>query len=170
MTSHPTGNPPEIDPFHDHDHEACAAAVLQSAERQTAQNGIRLTPVRRRTLEILLESHRAMGAYEVLERLVQDGFANQPPVAYRALDFLVEHGLAHRVRRLNAYVACHAPDGDHTPAFLICQGCGKLAEVLSDPLRDALRVLAAASDFVIERCTIELQGLCSACRASGTRA
>ena len=57
-------------------------------------------------LEILLESHRAMGAYEVLERLAAEGFGKQPPVAYRALDFLVEHGLALRVRRLNAYAAC----------------------------------------------------------------
>lgn len=164
MLSHRPEALPDIDPFGDHDHDACTAAVLESAERQHQQDGIRLTPVRRRALEILLEAHRAMGAYEVLERLVQDGFANQPPVAYRALDFLVEHGLAHRVRRLNAYVACHAPDSDHTPAFLICQGCGKLAEVVSDHLREALRLVAAASDFVIERSTIELQGLCPACR------
>lgn len=171
MTCQPTGILPETDPFHDHDHDACRSAVLHSAERQTRQDGIRLTPVRRRTLEILLEAHRAMGAYEVLERLVQDGFANQPPVAYRALDFLVGHGLAHRIRRLNAYVACHAPDDrGHQPAFLICQDCGRLAEVLSDHLREALRSLAAASDFALERTTIELQGLCSACRTAGVSA
>lgn len=157
---------PGPDPFHDHDHSACASAVMATAERQTAAEGIRLTPVRRRALEILLESHRAMGAYEVLERLSQDGFGNQPPVAYRALDFLVEHGLAHRIQRLNAYAACHAPGQPHAPVFLICRGCDRVAETGTDSLRGALDDLARASDFTIERMTVEALGLCPACRAA----
>jgi hypothetical protein len=61
--------------------------------------GVRLTPVRRRVLEILLEEHKAMGAYDVLTRLAAEGFGNQPPVAYRALEFLEDQGFAHRIRR-----------------------------------------------------------------------
>lgn len=156
-----------VDPFHDHDHAACTAAVMASAERQSADAGIRLTPVRRRALEILLESHRAMGAYEVLQRLSEDGFGNQPPVAYRALDFLVEHGLAHRIQRLNAYAACHTPGHSHAPVFLICRGCDLVAESDGAVLRAALESLAAASDFTVERLTVETLGLCSACRAAG---
>lgn len=158
---------PAADPFHDHDHSACANAVMETAERQIASEGIRLTPVRRRALEILLESHRAMGAYEVLERLSKDGFGNQPPVAYRALDFLVENGLAHRIQRLNAYAACHAPGQPHAPVFLICRGCDTVAETGAQELRSALDDLAGASDFQIERMTVEALGLCPACRASG---
>ena len=41
-----------------------------------------------------------------VDRLAAEGFGHQPPVAYRALAFLTEHGLAHRIRRLNAFAAC----------------------------------------------------------------
>ena len=154
-------------PFHEHDHADCSASVLARADEQARAEGVRLTPVRRRALEILLESHRAMGAYEVLERLAAEGFGKQPPVAYRALDFLVEQGLAHRVQRLNAYAACLSDKRDHAPAFLICRGCEQVAEAESPELQAALAALADASGFVIERRTVELLGLCARCREAG---
>lgn len=154
------------DPFHVHDHSRCAQTVLRRAEDQAQVEGVRLTPVRRRVLEILLESHRAMGAYEVLERLAAEGFGKQPPVAYRALDFLVEQGLAHRVRRLNAYAACQSGQRDHAPAFLICHGCQQIAEAETPELRAALAGLAAAHDFTIQRSTVEILGLCARCAAN----
>ena len=157
------------DPFHDHDHASCAAVVLRLAEEQTRAEGVRLTPVRRRALEILLESHRAMGAYEVLERLAADGYGKQPPVAYRALDFLVEQGFAHRVQRLNAYAACLSPERNHMPVFLICRGCDQVAEADDPALRGALRDLAAQAEFATERATVELLGLCARCREEGHR-
>lgn len=83
--------------FERHDHGACADAAMARATDLAATRGLRLTPVRRRVLEILLERHRALGAYEVLERLAAEGLGKQPPVAYRALEFLVENGLAHRI-------------------------------------------------------------------------
>lgn len=122
-----------------------------------------MTPVRRRTLEILLERHGAMGAYEVLERLAADGFGRQPPVAYRALEFLVDNGLAHRIRRLNAFAACSHPGTDHHAAFLICRGCNAVAEIPADPLRVALANVASLSGFVVERANIEALGLCTSC-------
>ena len=95
--------------FAAHDHAHCAHDALERAEAVTAANGARMTPVRRRVLEILLENHKALGAYDVLARLGAEGFGNQPPVAYRALEFLVEQGLAHRIQRLNAFTACTHP-------------------------------------------------------------
>jgi Fur family transcriptional regulator, zinc uptake regulator len=83
--------------FARHDHGHCSSDALARADALVQASGARLTPVRRRVLEILLEDHRAMGAYDVLQRLAGEGFGNQPPVAYRALDFLVEQGLAHRI-------------------------------------------------------------------------
>lgn len=154
---------PHVDPFHAHDHAHCSATVLARAEEQARADGVRLTPVRRRVLEILLESHRAMGAYDVLERLAAEGFGKQPPVAYRALDFLVEHGFAHRVRRLNAYAACLSDKRDHAPGFLICRSCEQVAEAESPQLSAALAALGAASGFIVERSTIELLGLCAQC-------
>lgn len=140
------------------------AEALASAEALVARNGLRMTPVRRRTLEILLERHGAMGAYEVLERLAEDGFGHQPPVAYRALDFLVENGLAHRIQRLNAFAACNHPGQEHHAAFLICRGCNAVAEVPAEPLRAALETSAAGMGFTVERASIEALGLCPACR------
>lgn len=160
--------PPEGGPaFADHDHAQCAGATLARAEAEAARLGARLTPVRKRTLEILLEAHRAMGAYEVLDRLAAEGFGHQPPVAYRALEFLVEHGLAHRVRRLNAFAACMHPGEDHAPVFLICRVCDAVAEADAAPVRGALDQVAAGHGFAVERANIEALGLCPACAARG---
>lgn len=152
--------------FAEHDHAHCSHDLLARAEALAEAQSARFTPVRRRALEILLEAHRAMGAYEVLERLAAEGYGKQPPVAYRALEFLVELGLAHRVRRLNAFAACTHPGEEHAPAFLICRACGAVAEAPAPALRAAFEVAAAPLGFVVERCTIEALGLCPACVAT----
>jgi Fur family zinc uptake transcriptional regulator len=149
--------------FHEHDHGACAASALEQAETICAQNGVRLTPVRRRTLEILLEEHRAMGAYDVLAKLAEAGFGKQPPVAYRALDFLVEQGLAHRIRRLNAFTACTRPGDAHAPVFLICTNCDAVAEAPGGEVRRALDTAAGEIGFSVTRANVEAVGLCPAC-------
>ena len=159
-------DPAVVDPaFAMHDHAHCASEALSRAETVTAAAGARLTPVRRRVLEILLEQHKALGAYDVLARLATDGFGNQPPVAYRALEFLVEHGLAHRIQRLNAFTACAHPGTDHAPAFLICRQCSSVAEAPAAAVNAALATSAAALGFAIERSTVEALGLCPACQA-----
>ena len=112
----------------------------------------------------MLESHRALGAYDVLERLSEGGFGNQPPVAYRALEFLEEQGLAHRIRRLNAFAACMHPGEAHSPAFFICRQCKLVAEVPGEPVRAAMEGAACDLGFVIERSTAEALGLCPTCQ------
>ena len=150
-----------------HDHAHCTSDALSRAETLTTASGARLTPVRRRVLEILLEEHRALGAYDVLARLAADGFGNQPPVVYRALEFLVDQGLAHRIQRLNAFTACVHPGEAHAPAFLICRLCQSVAETAADSARLALEDEAARSGFTVERSTIEALGLCPTCREAG---
>lgn len=149
--------------FEAHDHARCAGAAMAQAEALSEASGARLTPVRRRTLEILLESHRALGAYEVLEKLAGEGFGKQPPVAYRALDFLVEQGFAHRIRRLNAFTACMHPGTAHRPAFFICRSCSAVAEAPAEAVRGAMDRAADAIGFAIERVNLEALGLCRAC-------
>jgi Fur family zinc uptake transcriptional regulator len=156
------------DAFREHDHSICAARIMSRAEARCRDTGLRLTPVRRRALEILLESHRALGAYDLLERLAEDGFGAQPPVAYRALDFLVEAGLAHRVRRLNAYAACMHPGERHDPVFLICETCRSVAETPAAPARAAVGEAAADIGFEVQRVNMEGLGLCPACRSEAT--
>lgn len=149
--------------FARHDHTACVRGAMRSALDTCAAGDLRMTPVRKRVLEILLESHAALGAYDVLARLDAEGLGSKPPVAYRALGFLVDHGFAHRIERLNAFVACDHPGTDHTPAFMICRACRKVAEEQAGtPLRQA----AASSGFTIEQTVIEAEGLCPACQAA----
>jgi Fur family transcriptional regulator, zinc uptake regulator len=165
MDSCPSCTSPDL-AFARHDHGHCAADGLARAEALMAAAGQKLTPVRRRTLEILLASHRAMGAYDVLAELVQSGFGNQPPVAYRALEFLEEQGLAHRIRRLNAFVGCTHMGEDHAAAFLICRACSSVSEAASAPAIAALSAAAKPSGFMIESSTIEALGLCPACQVA----
>lgn len=149
--------------FSHHDHDSCVRDALVAAETQCTSGGLRLTPVRRRVLEILLQEHRALGAYAVLDRLREEGFGSQPPVAYRALDFLVVNGLAHKIERLNAFIACVHPGEGHTPAFMICRLCDAVAETYSSPARGALGDAARATGFRIERTVVEAEGVCPAC-------
>ncbi|WP_170763545.1 transcriptional repressor [Ruegeria lacuscaerulensis] len=149
--------------FQDHDHENCVETALATAEARCRDEGLRLTPVRRKVLEMLLQEHRALGAYAILDRLREEGFGSQPPVAYRALDFLVENGFVHKIERLNAFVACSHPGATHSPAFMICRLCDAVAEAQSAPAEGALDVAARAVGFEIERTVVEAEGLCPDC-------
>lgn len=155
--------PPAAVAFDPHDHRRCVQTALAAAEAHCRAQGLRFTPVRRAALRILLQDHRALGAYEVLEHLHRAGFGAQPPVAYRALDFLMANGFAHRIERLNAFVACSHPGAGHAPAFLICRSCSAVAEAQASPARGTLGEAARASGFVIERTVVEALGLCPAC-------
>lgn len=149
--------------FARHDHAGCIRGALAAADAACAARKVKLTPVRRRVLEILLESHQAMGAYDVLARLDREGLGSKPPVAYRALSFLVEQGFVHRIERLNAFVACAHPGADHSPAFMICRACGKVAEGADAP-GGALGRSAVEAGFHIEQTVVEAQGLCPLCQ------
>lgn len=148
--------------FTSHNHTRCIAAAIKAAEAHCAGHDLQLTPVRRRTLEILLEAHAALGAYDVLARLDADGLGSKPPVVYRALTFLVDQGLVHRIERLNAFVACAQPGAAHDPAFMICRNCHAVAETQTSG--DALGGQAADAGFQIEQTVVEAAGLCPACQ------
>ena len=149
--------------FDKHDHACCINDAMQEAEQLCAKEKLQFTPVRRRVLEILLNEHRALGAYEILEILSNEGMGSQPPVAYRALDFLVKNRLAHRIERLNAYAACAHLGHDHVPAFLICRGCKAVAEAETELSQGRLGQAAKTTGFHIERIVVEAEGLCPAC-------
>lgn len=149
--------------FQCRDHTACKTTLMSQADAECTARGLRLTPVRRRTLEILLAEHRALGAYDVLGRLAAEGLGSQPPVAYRALDFLVKAGFAHKIEALNAYTACVHPGTEHTPAFLICRRCEKVAEADTALTKGRLGDAARAAGFVIEHTVVEATGLCPDC-------
>lgn len=149
--------------FESHDHAGCISTAIAAAEAHCAQEGLRFTPVRRKALEILLQEHRALGAYEMLDKLRDAGFGSQPPVAYRALEFLVANGFAHKIERLNAFIACAHPGTQHSPAFMICRDCHAVAEAQSGPARGSLAQAARETGFQIERTVLEAEGLCPSC-------
>lgn len=163
MTSRKSQPDPTALGFARHDHARCVNAAIATAEAECADRNLRFTPVRRRVLEILLHEHRALGAYDILERLRTDGFGSQPPVAYRALDFLVENGFVHRIEKLNAFIACAHPGQTHAPAFMICRLCDAVAEAQTAPAKGALGTAARAAGFTIESTVVEAEGLCPAC-------
>lgn len=105
-----------------------------------------------------------MGAYDLLDKLRSEGFGSQPPVVYRALDFLVGNGFAHKIEGLNAFVACSDPSAEHSPTFLICRSCESVAETHTHLQSGALARTASDAGFKIERTVIEAEGVCPKCQ------
>jgi Fur family zinc uptake transcriptional regulator len=154
----------ETQAFRPHDHGECRGAALAAATARAGERGLRLTPSRAFALEALLESHRAVTAYELLDRMKAAGLGSQPPVAYRALDFLVENGFAHRIERLGAYVACTGGEGGHPAAFMVCRLCRTVAETaLAEPAPE-IDARADEAGFMVERIVVEAEGVCARCR------
>jgi Fur family zinc uptake transcriptional regulator len=159
-------SPSDLAAFQAHDHRLCRGAALAAATEHCRARGLRLTPARAFALETLLESHRALTAYELLDRLRAAGLGGQPPVAYRALDFLVENGFAHRIERLGAYIACTRAAAPHPAAFMICRICRQVAETALEGPAPQIDACAEASGFIVERIVIEAEGLCARCQGA----
>ena len=136
---------------------------IQEAEHYCQENGLNFTPVRRKVLEILLQKNTAVGAYEILDLLREAGFKNQPPVAYRALDFLVQNGFAHKIEQLNSFIGCIHPGKDHSPAFMICRNCDSVSEEEALTRNFSVSQIASKAGFTVEKAVIEARGLCHSC-------
>ena len=136
---------------------------IQKAEQYCKENGLNFTPVRRKVLEILLNKNTAIGAYEILDLLREAGFKNQPPVAYRALDFLVQNGFAHKIEQLNSFIGCTHPGKDHSPAFMICRNCDSVSEEEALTRNFSVSQIASKAGFTVEKAVIEARGLCHSC-------
>ena len=141
--------------------------ALQAAEAICKQRGQRLTALRRQVLELVWSSHRPVGAYALLDRMQQRSGRTAPPTVYRALEFLQGLGLVHRLASLNAYVGCVRPGEDHAGQFLICTSCQALAELNDPSVAGAIAGSAAATGFSVGHPTVEISGLCPACREEG---
>ena len=148
-----------------HDHRACVSATLDAAEALANERKLRLTERRREVLKIITRSHRPVGAYDVLAALAKSSDSQRlaPPTVYRALEFLLAHGLVHRIDSRNAYVACFAPHSAHRAHFLLCERCGCATELASAELDTALAACARKAHFAVSRETVEMIGVCNAC-------
>jgi Fur family transcriptional regulator, zinc uptake regulator len=153
-------------PAPDHDHDRCSAQAMAHAEALCAERACRLTPTRRLVLEVLAASHRPIGAYEIIDRLADHGPRPAPITVYRALDFLVENGLVHRIESRNAFIACiNNHDLGSMVVFLICERCGAVGEAPSVSVAESLMAAATSAGFAPKTPVIEITGICSHCRA-----
>lgn len=148
-----------------HDHQRCIDTALAQADSVCTEHGARLTPLRRRVLEIVWQSHKPLGAYSILETLSEEGHSSAPPTVYRSLEFLLEQGLVHRIASLNAFVGCTRPGHVGEGQFLICAACGSAAELNDAKLERAIARSAGTLGFRAERQTIEVTGLCPSCQS-----
>ena len=138
--------------------------LAQAATRCAAQ-GVQLTELRRQVLALVLRAEQPIGAYALLDRLRGSRAGAAPPTIYRALDFLLEHGLVHRIERLNAFVGCASAGHAHTHQFLICQSCGATQELHDHATEAALAAAAGRRGFRPARMTVEMEGVCAGCTA-----
>ena len=146
-----------------HDHDHCVADAIATAERLCRERGLRFTALRRRVLTLVWDSHKPIGAYDILDKLGGEGKAAAPPTVYRALDFLIEAGLVHRLDSLNAFIGCPDPARSHVGQFLICRGCRTVVE-LDDPDIDAVVAKKAEQlGFTETHQMLEVQGICARC-------
>lgn len=145
-------------------------AALASAEASCLVRGAQMTPLRRQVLTLIIGARQPVGAYALLDQLRAIRAGAAPPTVYRALDFLLEQGLIHRLERLNAFVACdhqhHGHAHDHPHQFLICRGCRTSAEVCDAGMAAAVAAAAGAAGFTVQRATVEVEGLCARCSAT----
>src|SRR5574343_1592136 len=147
-----------------HDHSRCVSHALAEAEAICARQGLRLTALRKRVLELVWASHKPLGAYDILGVLSdEDGRRAAPPTVYRALEFLLENGLVHRIASLNAFVGCNHPGEAHQGQFLICRQCQTAIELEQSAISDAIVASAQAVGFAVEGQTVEVVGLCATC-------
>ena len=152
-------------PAPDHDHGRCAEDAFSHAERVCTGRRQKFTPIRRQVLGALLASHRPLGAYEVIEQLAKDMPRPAPITVYRALDFLMENGLVHRIESRNAFLACaHNHDETAVVAFLICEACGSVGEIPSAALAQTFNEAARSTGFLPKLSVVEITGTCTHCR------
>lgn len=148
---------------HGHDHTACITEALARADARCAERGLRLTAIRRRVLELIWDNHRPTKAYDLLEQISAERGNAAPPTVYRALDFLLEAGLVHKIESLNAFIGCDTTHEKGHPKFLICRDCERVAEIQSGTVDAAIAHEARRAGFVVDQETIEVGGLCDAC-------
>ncbi|ANF58106.1 Fur family transcriptional regulator [Halotalea alkalilenta] len=152
------------------DHTASAEQLVDIAEQRCRELGVRFTPIRRRVFELVSDTPGGLKAYELLDRLSTEHASARPPTVYRALDFLMEQGLVHRIESQNAFVACPCPEPrpDHHGGFqlMICRACGRVEEMHRLEVTALMSQLVAEHGYTLERQTVELVGLCPDCRSA----
>lgn len=148
----------------EHDHTLCIDSALKEAAALCRERQQRFTPIRELVLKLIWSSHKPLGAYDILPALAEAGFNSAPPTVYRALEFLQEQGLVHRIASLNAFIGCSHPSHKCHSSFLICTKCQSAVEIESDDISKAIHSCTETMGFKVANETIEISGLCHNCQ------
>ncbi|BFM10004.1 Fur family transcriptional regulator [Simiduia litorea] len=152
-------------PLRQHNHQHCIHDALRQAKIIAEQKGLRFTKQREQVLGLIWQSHKPIGAYQLMDALADaTGKQVAPPTVYRALEFLLEHRLIHRINSLNAFIGCPCPGEGHAGQFVICRSCGITLELDEATVKAPIQALAASVGFLIEQQSLELSGLCPTCQ------
>lgn len=147
-----------------HDHEKCVQGALVTAEHLCQQRGVLLTTIRQQVLALIWDSHKSVKAYELLDRLKSLQATAKPITVYRALDFLMEQGLIHRVESLNAFIGCRCPAYEHEQLLLICNQCYEVEERSATDVMQAVSQEIISANFTAHSKAIEIHGICQKCK------
>jgi len=152
--------------FHNiaHNHTRCVDNAVEAATMLCEQQGLRFTPIRKRVLELVWASHAPIAAYDLLKALRQEKDNAEAPTIYRALDFLLQHGMVHKIESMNAFVGCDRLGNPHAVQFLICTECKQVLEQENAELSRMISNYAISNNFTITSQTVEFLGICSNCR------
>jgi Fur family transcriptional regulator, zinc uptake regulator len=145
------------------------AEALDAAERVCTQRGVRLTSLRRRVLEQILNTDGVIKAYDLIHGLSSSDRSIKPPTVYRSLAFLLDQGFIHRIESLNGFVACNHPGEAHETLLMICDACGQIDEMHPKHISKALDHAADEKGFTISAKVVELHGICRGCNEAARR-
>jgi Fur family zinc uptake transcriptional regulator len=151
-----------------HDHTNCINHAMEAAQTVCHDKNIRLTPIRQRIFELIWSNHKAVGAYDLLATLQQEDPKAKPVTIYRALDFLLDAGLIHKVASLNAFIGCSQPEITHHSVMLICDLCHDAKEVEAQEVYEAIFEIGKNNAFHPQQLTLELHGTCEDCQNNRT--
>lgn len=149
-----------------HDHARCVNAALDTAQQLCMARSVQLTPTRLQVLKLIWESHKAVKAYELLDRIKPLKQDAKPATIYRALDFLIDQGLIHRIESLNAFIGCNCSAEQHEQLLLICKQCHEVEERPAAAVMQALSHEIAQAGFTGHSKAIEIHGVCAKCAKS----
>jgi Fur family zinc uptake transcriptional regulator len=136
---------------------------LAKAEDLARNRGVTMTPIQRQVLQLILASRKPIGAYRLLADLGGKGAKAMPPTVYRALGFLIDHGLIHKIESQSTFIACANVNHPHGGQFAMCTICGRTVEIFDRSLTAELAKKAADVGFTIQRQVVELHGVCADC-------
>jgi Fur family zinc uptake transcriptional regulator len=159
-------------PMIEHDHDCCVESAVERAQALCQEQSVRLTPLREAVLRTLLSSHRALGAYDIIDKLHERGRRLAPISVYRVIEVLLDAGLVHRLESRNAFFACLAEHDDtRSLLVLVCEDCARVAEAEAPEAWTAIKSLTQMNGFQVNDTVLEIRGICADCRdTAGTGA